>query len=83
MKGLNLFGETVDLESKPMPRSMYQQIKFKNRYRKSNGKEKCKICSFHHDIEYNGRHYHKCELIGFSSSVATDIRINSVCNKFF
>ena len=71
MKVKNLFGETVEMETKPgktfsSKMSHYQRTKMVNRYRKSTGAEKCKDCTNHLVFDYHNKYYHKCELIGVS-----------------
>ena len=83
MKTENLFGEMVDVEGKKTQRSPYQRIKNKNRYRGRNiPSQSCKTCKFHIVSDYHNKRYHKCELIGFSPSTATDIKVSNVCDKW-
>lgn len=64
-------------------KSHYQRIKAINNYRKSSSHEiNCKNCGHRKTFEYHNRYYHKCKLIGESSSEATDIRLSCVCNKY-
>lgn len=61
--------------------SKYQKFKKRNHYTESyNSEIRCKTCPNHITIEYHDRYYHKCKLIGNTMCVATDIRINHVCN---
>ena len=67
--------------------SKYQTWKWENRYKKAkeNSKIRCKNCK--HLISKfaicpSEKNYYKCELLGFSSSQATDIRLSYVCKNF-
>ena len=84
MKTVNLFGETVDVISKPRGyQSSYQRFRSLNQYRKSDSNQQCKNCKYHHACGYHNKIYHKCELLGISNSEATDIRVSFVCNKWW
>lgn len=61
--------------------SEYQLFKIVNNYRKSKSKERCKVCKHCGYVQY-ANSYYKCDLLGLSSSPATDIRVNNVCDKF-
>lgn len=84
MKTKNLFGEMVEIapKSTPPPRSPYQLRKAAIRYRKSTGDKRCGNCRHHERYEYHNKYYHKCALIGYSNSEATDIRVSSVCDEW-
>ncbi len=63
--------------------SQYQKFKRKNNYRKSNKDcNHCGVCINSIAGEYHNRRYWKCELLGMSHSVATDIRKYNVCDNF-
>ena len=56
--------------------------KFRLRYG-YNEEFKCKDCKFFIRIDYNDKHYYKCEIMGISSSTATDIRLKDYgCQNF-
>jgi len=64
--------------------STYQIFKQRFHYRKSDDKKvKCGNCRHHISGEYHDKTLHKCELLGFSHSEATDIRVGHVCDKFW
>ena len=79
------FFDVPEPEEKPILRSKYQRFKWENQYRKANTEQKCKNCKH---LFYNmpnctgGGKYYKCELLGRSSSSATDIRLSNVCNRW-
>lgn len=75
----DLFGGESRVLSKTI--SEYQKFKAFNHYRKAESKERCKVCKYSGYVQYANRYY-KCSLLGFSSSPATDIRVNNVCDKF-
>ena len=62
-------------------KSKYQRWKYENNYQKADylSDIRCKNCKhlFLHCIKY-----YKCELLGISSSSATDIRLSNVCKNF-
>jgi len=61
----------------------YQAAKLHRCYRKSNSKDiRCATCDNHSSHRYHGKFYHKCRLIGSSSSSATDIRLSYVCRSY-
>lgn len=64
------------------PKSQYQNFKFVNNYRKSDGAESCKSCINLYICPTNGKNYYKCTLLGFSHSAATDIRLCCICDRY-
>lgn len=67
--------------------SKYQRWKWEHKYKKAieNSNIRCKNCK--HLISKlaicpSERNYYKCELLGRSSSSATDIRLSYVCDLF-
>ncbi len=69
------------------PRSKYQRWKWEHKYKKAekNSSVRCKNCKHLFANMPNctgGGKYYKCELLGRSSSSATDIRLSYVCNRF-
>ena len=79
---IDLFGNDIpDVE--PSGTSQYIRFKQNNAYRESvNNAECCKTCAWLIKSEYHDKNYYKCELMGVSSSEATDIRLKNVCNKW-
>ena len=65
-------------------RSAYQKWKYDNQYRKADylSDIRCKNCIHRFIIHHHNKRYYKCELLGFSGSEATDIRLSNVCNNF-
>jgi len=53
----------------------------KNNYRESDGRARCGNCVHHFKKQFNEPSYHKCELIGDSNAITTDIRVFHVCDK--
>jgi len=63
--------------------SKYQLFKLYQNYHKSPSKDmRCGTCRHLKTYHYHGKYYHKCKLIGESSSAATDIRLSYVCNMW-
>lgn len=64
-------------------RSKYQKWKYDNNYRKADylSDIRCKNCKYLIKRQYS-KNYYKCELLGESSSPATDIRLSNVCKNF-
>lgn len=82
-KQLDIFGvehDVIDIDKKSTKKSIKE--KFRNNYGYKNG-EFCKNCKFHHRLEYHYKYYHKCEKIGISNSVATDIRLSDIACSLF
>ena len=80
-KSINLFGELQEMDVSA-PKSVYQRFKSMNHYRESTGHSRCKNCLYLLKMEYHGKNYYKCELMGVSNSEATDIKLKMVCNKW-
>lgn len=86
MKQITLF----DVDNQPIKLtfvSKYQEWKYEQQYRKADYKSdiRCKNCVHLITVRpecYRGKKYYKCELLGHSSSSATDVRLSNVCNKF-
>lgn len=83
MAELNLFGEMQD-DPKHGPRSgKYQSFKVLNKYRPSDDKAvRCRNCVNLIGMGGHSKTYYKCKLMGTSMSIATDIRVNHVCEQF-
>lgn len=83
MKQLNVFGEWVDLPEPPEPPpKLTIKQKFRSEYGYKNGKI-CGNCQYCEKCEYHSRNYYKCDKIGYSHSVATDIRKKDIaCNLY-
>jgi hydrogenase maturation factor len=66
--------------------SKYQKWKWEHKYKKAdkNSKKNCDTCNhcYCSSIQGGRKHYYKCELLGFSNSSATDIRLSYVCDLF-
>lgn len=80
----NLFNENVDVDvSLKSFRQLGYTQKFKrlNNYRLGTADKCCKNCENRISGEYHNKNYHKCKLLGFSNSEATDIRLKNVCNQ--
>lgn len=76
----DLWGNEIT-PKKPKPKGRCNAFKIKNNYRKG-GTSTCKDCLHIQRFEYHNKYYHKCELLGFSHSTATDIRLSFVCDQF-
>ncbi len=59
MKVKNLFGEIVETAI-PKNQSKYQRFRSMNRYRVSDGKNKCRNCDHLIKFEYHNKNYYKC-----------------------
>ena len=86
MEQLTLF-DYEKPEIPPIFYSKYQRWKWINKYRKANENScvRCATCkhSFANMPNCTGvGKYYKCELLGRSSSSATDIRLSYVCDLF-
>jgi hypothetical protein len=83
---LDLFGVEIDENSGDMKfKGKYQRMRYTNRYRKAqvkDGDKTCKNCKHHYATEYHDKIFHKCEIIGYSHSECTDIRLSFTCEKF-
>ena len=49
-------------------------------YRKADGYRRCGNCTRFYVKRLHAKTYYKCEVVGFSASMATDIRKNHVCD---
>lgn len=82
MDEINLFGE-IQEDSAHIRPGKYQSFKVLNKYRKSDdGVARCKNCV---NLVVNSGHsktYYKCGMMGISMSIASDIRVNHVCELF-
>ena len=62
------------------------KLSIKEKFRILNGTNKnvrCKNCKYCKKINVNYKNYYKCEIMGITSSTATDIRLKDYgCNKF-
>ena len=82
-KIVNLFGETVDLPKNHQHESKYQKFKRLNNYGESSYKlYQCKNCKNLQGYNYHNKNYYKCELIGYSMSEATDVKLKNVCDQW-
>lgn len=81
MTDFDLFGNPIT-EDKPAPTGPYQILKAKMNYREGTKTQCCAKCRKHRAFDYHDKTYHKCELIGFSHSEATDIRLKNVCDRW-
>lgn len=83
MKNMDIFGGETEVNSTSGDhRSEYQKFKQGNNYRKSTSDNKCGNCAHHESWKPRDYYYHKCELLGFSMSEATDIRVGHVCDQW-
>lgn len=81
-KQINIFGGEDELKDYS-GESSYQKFKRYEHYRVSESPFKtCKNCVNRKSFEYHNKNYHKCNLIGHSSSTATDIRLRNVCDRW-
>ena len=79
-----------DVDNEPIKmvfRSKYRKWKYEHNYRKADNYSdiRCKNCRYlfaNNPKCTGGGRYYKCELLGFSSSEATDVRLSNVCNLF-
>ena len=80
---LDLFGDmTPDAPLHKGRQSKYQAWKAKNNYRKAGClDQRCGTCAHHLTVRFS-KNYHKCSLLGNSASVATDIRVSAVCDRW-
>lgn len=83
MKQLMLF-DYKKPEMLPKIYSKYQRWKWENKYRKANENScvRCAMCKHILSNCVGNSKYYKCELLGISSSSATDIRLSCVCDLF-
>lgn len=85
---INLFGDEQEYNEKVKfeRRNKSKIQKFKNTHHYEDAREpkyrSCKLCKHRISGHYHNKIYHKCELIGFSYSAATDIRLKKVCGLF-
>ena len=78
---LDIFGNEIPVEQ-IVERNPQESIK--SRWRRMNGydeKHRCGDCKYLCKYTTNDSHYYKCNLIGISSSEATDIRLKDVACK--
>lgn len=63
-----------------------KKLTIKEKFRQKYGTDKnvrCRDCKYLKKIEYNDKHYYKCEIIGISNSSATDIKLKDYgCLKY-
>jgi hypothetical protein len=74
MKQIDLWGNEVELENVKIKS---KRPTIKSKFRESHGVIKnryCKNCKHFIQYDYGRRRYFKCEMMGISSSSATDIR---------
>ena len=84
-KQLDLFGGEIDVNKIDGEPRKVGRRKIKDEFRFMYGfnkEHRCKECEYFVRATYN-RTYFKCEKMGISSSVATDIRANDYACKLF
>lgn len=86
-KQLDLFGNEVDIKQVNYEKKKGRKETIKEVFRRVNGYDKNHICrNCVHLLRMHirsGRYYYKCELIGTSSSEATDIRLKDyACGRY-
>lgn len=83
---IDLFGNKITEEDFIIHKihGKYKKWKYDNNYRKSEDQEKrCKNCLNLFGFSYHHKNYYKCDVMGCSHSVASDIRLSYVCDQFF
>lgn len=70
-------GETPIIENH---HGQYKKFRLVHRYRKATEKMNCSNCSHSFMSEGNSKKYRKCDYMGNTCSVATDVSRNCVCN---
>ena len=87
MKQLDIFGKETDINSlAPTNDIKTKDRTIKGKFRSSFGfykDHKCKECQHHIVLHCNNKNFHKCRMIGISSSRATDIRLKDYACKLF
>lgn len=88
MKQLDIFGNEIDVEylfkENETNKSISRTIKSKFRsFYGFDERNKCKECAHRVVIHYNNKNFHKCRMMGISSSSATDIRLKDYACKLF
>jgi hypothetical protein len=79
----NLFNEEQSEEIVERAKGIYQSWKRKHLYHKSEHKGvSCSFCEHLRKKEGHSCNYYKCELLGGSDSIASDIRLFCVCDMF-
>ena len=77
---INLFGEYQPIIK--AVRGKNNIIKARMKYRKSGSKDvRCKTCE-HIVVKHFSKKYYKCELIGLSASVSSDILVSNVFDNW-
>lgn len=72
----------IKKEKSTIPKRLTIKEKFRLRYGYKE-EVKCKDCRYCIRVNYNDKHYYKCEIMGTSSSIATDIKLkNYGCSKW-
>lgn len=86
MKQLDIFGNLVDIETIIEEQNKQKKQTIKQKFREIYGFKngyKCANCIYLYCRFHNNRNYYKCEKMGLSHSIATDIRLKDVaCNLF-
>ena len=73
--------EEVDIPKKRKGKlGKYEAFRHLNNYRKGTKEECCGTCRQAQHVGYNTKYYWKCQEMGFSNSVASDIRKSHVCD---
>ena len=75
-----------DIDNEPIKvvfKSKYQKWKYENNYQKADylSDIRCKNCKYLIQRKLS-KNYYKCQLLGESSSPATDVRLSNVCRNF-
>ena len=79
----SLFNEIIPDSIRSIVHGHFVDWKVKSNYRKSDHKQiKCMNCQNFLEINYHNKKYFKCNLMGMSSSSASDIRKGYVCRQF-
>jgi len=79
----NLFGEEQGYPNKVrnIVLGYVQKWKITNNYHRSKHPyRKCDNCHYCRVKNYHNKRYYKCSQLGISGSVATDIRLRSICD---
>jgi len=83
-KQIDIFGNEISLDEIEQPIKGRMSIKDKFRYNYGYDLlHNCKNCKYFREFDYNYKRYFKCEMLGITSSAATDIRKKDIACKLY
>lgn len=80
----DIYGNEVEIEAEE--NNHFGHLTMKDKFRLKYGfipNKECRKCKYIQRLEYNDKHYYKCEKLGITNSEASDIRLKDVACKLY